>query len=228
MTFGDIRNAALTHWLENSKHSLNDIGHDEYANAFECDWQLRAEEEDFSHISLFCSIGDFAGNITDLLTDTRFDNLTAANEEERAILFRYYTRVLLVSSEVFTDFQDLWKEMNDATQGSARTALSTSLSIKKVQGFINQICKHKHRNWHLCNHHNWMLFEDFDELSESDNALSIGNCSITDANARSIDSVVMPSLIKVLTGICDAYQTVDTKFKDDAAIFQIICNKYQE
>ncbi len=106
--FRNIRQLSLDYWLKETgrqRFNRNEI----FSGAFECRWQFRFLTEpqvSDPHISVFCSMGEWNSNIGDLLGDDHFDGLTF-HSSNADVLFRYYTKVLLIASEILTDFQDI-------------------------------------------------------------------------------------------------------------------------
>src|SRR2546422_11393446 len=99
MIFQTVRQKELKFWLTKTNRKFK-IG-DSFEESFECHWQLEADKRGKNHISIFCSLGDFATNLTDLLRDKRCDKYKFGLEEERdKALFRYYTRIFLIASEL--------------------------------------------------------------------------------------------------------------------------------
>lgn len=190
--FSKIRKKSLAHWKFRSKRVFKVT--DNLAESIECSWQNKAFDLEYNHISIFCSIGQFGSHITDLLRDYRFDKYEFdQSEEKNELIFRYYSRVLLIVSEILTDFQDLYimavdnlttkqlsglqsKVLKDK-QDNARYKLSNNtIKIKELLDFINKICKHKTSNFHICNHHIKFLFEDFHEnIKSKKKRIELGN-----------------------------------------------------
>lgn len=108
--FGEIRKAALEYWAAQTGRQIRDANGnllltDDFVDAYECDWQ---NGYNGGHVHLFCSLGDWASNLTDLLKDDRYDELDLESEDDAKLLFRHYTRMLLIISEILTDFQDIY------------------------------------------------------------------------------------------------------------------------
>ena len=172
-----VRKDVLTDWKSRSKRVFKVT--DNLVDTIECSWQNKAFDLGYNHISIFCSIGQFVSHITDLLRDYRFDKYEFGKSEEvNELIFRYYSKILLIASEDFTNFQDLYiladekittnqlnrfsKNEIRVKQDNARHKLAKGTEkIKKLLDYINKICKHKTANFHLCNHHIQFLFEDF-------------------------------------------------------------------
>jgi hypothetical protein len=107
MKFATVRKDGLSKWLSDTGRTFKTT--DNIAGAFECDWQNPAIENGFNHISIFCSIGEFAAHVTDHLRDYRYDKYEFNKSlDVDEVLFRYYSKFLLIVSEVLTDLQDLW------------------------------------------------------------------------------------------------------------------------
>jgi hypothetical protein len=105
--YSKIRKSVLAHWKIRSKRVFKVT--DNIINSVECTWQNKALDLGYNHISIFCSIGQFVSHITDLLRDYRYDKYDYdQSDETNELLFRYYSRILLITSEILTDFQDLY------------------------------------------------------------------------------------------------------------------------
>jgi hypothetical protein len=225
--FGSIRQSVVNRWAANTKRV--GCGVEEcYADSMECSWQQHAVDDlGYCHISLFCSLADWACNMTDVLTDERYDHLDLADTEHAQVFSRFYTRVLLVASELLADLEKI--AMQSPTikdlQG-ARRFLSPSGSetwIHELHGFINQVCKHKYGNIHQCNHHLPICFEDAKSSIVFSNPIKVGA-----VDTKGADSIQFPSLISVCDAICNAYSTVDMLFKNDSDTFKRICDKFND
>ena len=107
MKFKSVRKSSLKMWLQGTGRTFKTT--DNIANSFECNWQDPAFQKGYEHVSIFCSIGEFASHITDHLRDYRFDKYEFdSSDQVNELLFRYYSKFLLIISEVLTDLQDLW------------------------------------------------------------------------------------------------------------------------
>lgn len=150
---------------------------DDYSDSPWCKIQDKCTDNG-KHCSFICSLNDWLDNISDLLHDDRFDEL---NEEDYEILFRYYTRILLLVSEVIEDFIMLNKRiLNLESKKKSTEDLETgSLSqneLKDLSDFINTVCKHKTErdNLHIHNHHLKIEFIDFGAI-EHNNQIRLNN-----------------------------------------------------
>jgi hypothetical protein len=122
-TFGKVREQAFLLWQATTNRDCHGVN-DDITGGFECKWQDKATLEKYQHISIFCSLGDWANNITDILKDESCDNLSFVDSEHCRALFRYYTRLLLVTSEMLSDFEEMVVLVKDANSKSARAILS--------------------------------------------------------------------------------------------------------
>jgi hypothetical protein len=118
----------------------------------------------------------------------RYDGLDFTAEQDKDVLFRHYTKILLTVSEIMTDFQDMLSTfrvgrlLTDAELGSEKGASRQELDKYSGQGntqrlftFINNICKHKINNIHVCNHYLHIHFADSGTASASGNTIRINN-----------------------------------------------------
>lgn len=225
--FQATRENAVSQWVANTKRQ--GCGSDEcYADSIECAWQTRAIDVlGYCHISLFCSLADWACNMTDVLTDHRFDAMTFADANHSQVLSRFYTRVLLVASEIFADLENLVVEAGCCKdQSSARTFLSPDTDpgwINNLHHFINRVCKHKYKNIHRCNHHLPICFEDQIPPTGHANPIRVRNVAL-----ESGDAIQFPCLSSICDAICVAYAKVDAIFKADEDAFKRICDKFND
>ena len=110
MVFGTIRKAALDEWNSTlkRKRGADDLS-DDYSESNLCAWQEECTKNG-KHCSFLCSFGDWLDNISDLLRDERFDRLDADKYE---VLFRYFTRLLLITSELIEDMVTVNKTLKE-------------------------------------------------------------------------------------------------------------------
>jgi len=250
--FANIRRSTLKHWKTRSNRVFKTT--DNINNSFECSWQNKGWNLGYNHISIFCSLGEFSSHISDLLRDYRYDRYNYDQSEEiNELLFRYYSRILLIASEVLTDLQDLYilsneklttKQMNGlkgeilrTKQDNARIALANGTNkIKDLLDFINKICKHKTSNFHLCNNHVKFLFEDFhSKINTKKKRISIGNINcFTSYNPSTLkkymkpDYIVLPKLEYIIDLIINGYAVLDELFTKDQTKFDFICKHFDD
>ncbi|GAB2683447.1 hypothetical protein GCM10027037_00330 [Mucilaginibacter koreensis] len=234
--FYEIRANALAYWIKQTKRVITDdissIPNDDLSETFECSWQRKS---DCGHVSIFCSLGDWASNITDILRDESLDKCHVENKEESKQLFRYYTRLLLVISELLTDFQDLYIEAaglparDKKSNTAARNFLFSLPEIKEypvqeIFDFINTICKHKNKNLHRCNHHLDLFFDDSKEEKPSKTQLvHIKNLSFDGQK----DGILVPKLQYFLTVLLQCYKNIDHYFEhENKQGFEKVCKAY--
>lgn len=236
--FFEYRLNALNYWIDSTNRIITDkystIPSDNLVNTFECRWQNKSTK---GHISIFCSLGEWASNITDILKDESLDKCYFENEEESQLLYRYFTRLLLVVSEILTDFQDIYivslglnpKNNSHKKQAAPRKFL---FGIKEVDpdplteilNFINNVCKHKTQHIHKCNHHLPIHFEDNTNTSKLDlkEFIHIKNLEFSTNKA----GIVMPKLSSILYTIILCYEKLNYYFESDEPAFDKICEVY--
>jgi hypothetical protein len=189
-------------------------------------------------------MGSWNSNIGDLLADYRFDGLTF-HPDNADVLFRYYTRILLIASEILTDFQDVLTVFRNCNIDSvkkkgendkSRTELTPDNipgAIQKLFDYINTICKHKTRNIHACNHHIIYYFEDSVFPRPAEDFINIQNVASTMENMRTgiindpLTHIIVPKLQYILQILVHGYQTLDRTFKNDSARFSTFCKLYE-
>lgn len=157
---------------------------DDYSKSVLCKWQNQCREDN-KHCSFLCSLGDWLDNISDVLHDDRFDSLSVEADEDfqnQDVLFRYYTRFLLLISEVIEDFvvlnqklRDFDPKRKDMSARDLEFGVLKERELKDISEYINSVCKHKteRENVHVHNHHLVFRFEDFDDEA-SDNQIRLG------------------------------------------------------
>jgi len=228
MKFAIVRKEAISYWKEHTGRSCRGFNED-ISRTYECDWQNMAGEKfNNNHISIFCSIGEWASNISDILKDKSLDELNLKNSRHRPALFRYYTRFFLVASEMLTDFQDVYMESAGVDQRSARKFLSSDERETEVHEFfayVNHVCKHKVRNIHTCNHHLPIWFEDIGYSSRRINKILLGNFKF-DTSVKQI--IIVPRLEYVLYLLLNSYSLLDDHFSNEDHNFEKLCSKYCE
>lgn len=250
--YSTIRKKALKHWKSRSKRVFKVT--DNLVDSIECSWQDKAIALGYNHISIFCSIGQFGSHITDLLRDYRLDKYEYDQTEEiNELLFRYYTRILLIASEVFTDFQDLYIIADDkfttkqlsglhgsvlkSKQDIARRKLANnSVNIKELLDYINKICKHKTSNFHICNHHIKFLFEDYHkDIKSKKKRVELGNINTFTAYDTTTlkkyikpNYIVIPKLQYIIDLIINGYTILNDLFNSDDTKFEFICKHYDD
>ena len=229
--FGGIRQEALKYWAEQTGRELkDDLGNllltDSFSGAYECDWQNGYEG---GHVNLFCSLGDWACNLTDLLKDDRFDIFDLDNQEQSIVMFRYYTRIMLVISELLTDFQDIYLHAQNLSPGpqnnsAARTfyfPTETPDRITRVLNYINSTCKHKTQHIHMCNDHLPIHFQDSSRRRKRLNYLSLLH---TTTNAK--NGILVPELDYLIRTILTCYRRINSYFKQNRPNYQSLCQRY--
>lgn len=246
MIFKDVRTAALNKWLAGTKrHRANES--DDISQAYECSWQNlfgTKAENSVDHYSVFCSIGEWNTNLTDYLTDERFDHFDLTDEHAKEVLFRHYTRILLCASEILTDFQDTLSTFNaghyltgpqlSQAKGASRTALSANYAPAHVQNlftYINNVCKHKVNNIHVCNHHLKLHFEETGACPSA-NCITVNDVddyiskNPDDAPNKTADTIAVPALTGIIDTLINCYIILDAAFRNDNAAYLAFCDLY--
>lgn len=216
-TFKETRLNTKSRWhtITKRKRSATQIN-DNMTDSFECNWQrdfVQAEE----HASIFCSIGEWATSITDFLHDSKFDNCSFSYKSQRIALFRHYTRLLLITSEILVDFEDIIKHLNNK-QKNVRAYLSDnslSFSFNDIMAYINNVIKHKFdklqcdAKYHLCNHHIDYDFKDSKTFKTIHNNIRVSHLKSNEGSR-----IEVPSLIEIINQILFSYQKLDNILRD--------------
>lgn len=229
--FGPIRQAALNYWAQQTGRDLLDLqGNvlltDSYHGAYECGWQNKYKA---GHVNLFCSLGDWACNLTDLLKDDRFDTFDLDDSTHAEVIFRYYTRLMLVTSELLTDFQDIYLHANNLrtvkqNNPTARTFYfpnETPDRISKVLNYINSTCKHKTQHIHICNNHLPVYFKDSATRRRRLNYISLDDTSTQQKNA-----ILVPELNYIVKTILICYRKLNSFFTKNKNRFNSLCQRF--
>ena len=244
--FHDIRLDILSDWEGITKRELNskygNLSNDDFSGGYECIWQDMYKD----HVHVFCSLAEWCNNITDILLDTRYDHLFLTDEthlegtieyEECRMLFRYYTRLFLVVSEIITDFEDIINDLLEHTKKEdkkkSRRILSRSYvktkpigllshneeteeiynAINLMMDYINTICKHKFGRedqikLHRVNNHLPYVFQFNRDFDELHDYLNKFKC-------QNFYYILFPSIYLVFDLISSCYMT----------LHELICNK---
>jgi hypothetical protein len=225
--FRNIRIAALELWAKKTGRQIMDAyGNyrvtDDFVAAYECRWQNQYQS---AHVHLFCSLGSWASNLTDLFLDSRFDEMDLDDGEEGEILYRHYTRILLVVSEILTDFQDIYLKL--LPKGTAKSVARSfyfpgTVNFNEIMNFINHVCKHKVGHIHYCNSHHPIYFED----SSMRRPRKYAYVQLGDDNHAGKTAVLVPSLEIIVRRIVHCYARLNNYFDKNSAGFKALCTAY--
>lgn len=220
--FRNTRKQALYRWEAGTNRDCEPLN-DDITESVECKWQDRAIDElGYEHISIFCSLGEWASNISDILKDASRDRCDFLDDEHRQALFRYYTRFLLVVSEILADFEKIAQKTKSPQSKKPREFLSGKRGeVDSLLGFVNTVCKHKVKSLHSCNHHLPIWFEDCSEKHSFTRPISIGNLVFDQA-----DGILVPKLSYFIDVIVHCYARLDDLFEKETDRFRMICNEY--
>ncbi|WP_431294155.1 hypothetical protein [Pedobacter sp. P26] len=193
--FEAVRTEVFRYWLEelNRTRAEGELS-DNYSESYVCKWQNELTGQGL-HCSFLCSIADWLDNFSDLLDDNRYD---ALNETDSEVLFRFYTKIMLIASEILEDFVYLHGKVKDIKK---KTSMGRDLEqnvfeageLEQLSSFINSVCKHKteRENYHVHNHHLKHKFEDFGGVIH-ENQISLNALAWTTVNDET--TVLMPPL----------------------------------
>jgi hypothetical protein len=175
-------------------------------------------------------LGDWAGNITDLLSDERYDDYDFNELDHRVILARYYTRIMMVILEHLADLQKMVEVMLDREGGPARRLISPPDDKNWVYNFhcfVNSVCKHKagKNGIHSCNHHLPLHFADMLNTCQLDNPVNLSNFNLSELRPNVIQ---YPKIELLIDRVLTAYKRVDSIVMENEAGFDKICTKYND
>ena len=237
--FIDARLEALSKWQQviriQETQIINQLFQGENENSIECEWQKRARTKGYKHINLFCSLAAWADNITDLLTDERYDSLEFPylNGDAKTIS-RYYIRFLLTASEYFVDFCDIYPKVigKKTNQKMIRDELSMpnkELDIDDFFEFVNRFIKHKTSTFHKCNYHLLYVYADSKYLQSFD----INNNHLIDTvkighlkPSKDTQYIYLPKLTVIVEAIEYCYYKLIMALNDDEK-FTRICEEFK-
>lgn len=220
--FRNTRKQAFYRWEAGTNRDC-ELLNDDITESLECRWQNRARDElGYEHISIFCSLGEWASNISDILKDASLDRCDFLKDEHREALFRYYTRFSLVVSEMLSDFEKIVQETKSLQAKKTREFLSRERGeVDSLLGLVNNLCKHKVKGLHTCNHHLPIWFEDCSERHSFTRPISIGNLDFDQP-----DGILVPKLSYFIDVILHCYARLDDLFEKETEGFRMICNEY--
>jgi len=208
-----------------------DMNHDDFSfNNYECKWQQNSWgiHGDNWHTPHFCSLGEWASNVTDMLDDRRFDKFTFQDDKDKALLYRHYTRFMLVILEMINDFVDMLilVELSTASKTQRKNSLSSVIDVNELTNLINSLCKHKadkrdENHIHFHNHHLLLWFEDLGQQHPFKSPISRQKPIQVQP-----DGILIPSIVILTQLIIDGYETLDILFRDEPTKFSVFTAKY--
>jgi len=220
--FRNTRKQALQRWVAGTNRDC-DLLNDEIVESLECAWQNRARDSlGHEHISIFCSLGEWASNISDILKDASRDRCDFLDYDHRQALYRYYTRFLLVVSEILSDFEDIVRETGSNCSKDPRRFLSSKKGeMHALNGFLNTVCKHKVGKIHVCNHHLDIWFEDCPQKHGFKRPVTVEHLEFDHP-----DGILVPKLGYFVEVILHCYTRLDDLFQREVDAFETICSQY--
>ena len=220
---------------------------DNIEDAYECNWQsayttclvndiplnklgdittTSKDRIESLHNSLYCSLGEWNSHVSDLLDIKKFDKIVFSNHfnfenqptyDHMHALFRHYTRILLVTSEVITDFICVIKLLGMKEKDAREFLYAGSIipfSVNDIMNFINDVCKHKtlEGKLHCYNHHLPLYFED---------------CGLP-KHSKHLKYITMYKLGDIIGTILHCYKVFDQKLKEEYPVLQPILAKFED
>lgn len=256
-TFGQVRQDALDYWREktfrNQHYTESGLPIDFYSGIFECDWQERAqtdcspdnlEENEFYHVSVFCSLGGFGSIISDILLQEHLDVLDFSDptSQDAAKLFRHYSILLNAFVNLLADIEKVADSFlpNAKKQKQVRNALSPNLD--KFMEFPNTYCKHgygKPHAIHKNDHHLPRLFlddsqvdtklEDYGSLIDLEKTYqykAVKDDKDEFFKVHQPQAILMPKIKFVIDIAVECYQSLDNLFINDNIEFKNLCENF--
>ena len=231
-TYGKVRKSILENWLTKSKRKrATNSFEDDFSESLVCEWQNKWQD---GHVSVFCSIGEWSSNISDILSDEKYDYRYYITDSE--VLFRLYTRFLMVISELIEDLQHINSIIKDIDPDDKKKSgrdfeqdFFEIKELKRISDFINKICKHKITYLHKHNHHLQIVFKDAlvdeNENFKHDKIISLTNLT------KDVDDeywIEIPKLNYFIEVVIKCFNKIDAVFKEDENNFIKICQKFQQ
>ncbi len=233
-SYGIIRKRALKYWLKKTKRKREiNTFNDDFSKSLDCTWQNKAEKLGYNHISIFCSLGEWSTNLSDLLFEEKYDNLKYDDDYE--IIFRIYTRYFLIISEILEDFVLINKEIkilkDKKTAGKdLENDIFKENELKNLSEYINKIFKHKFENIHLHNHHIDKCFLDITDSRRSWNFDYKDIISVENLELKYSDSVCIeiPKLSYMIDVVIKCYIKIEKEFIKNEKYFNRLCIKFDK
>ncbi|MEP7110656.1 MAG: hypothetical protein ABI760_21870 [Ferruginibacter sp.] len=200
---------------------------DDYSKSEWCQIQGTCSENG-KHCNFICSYCDWLDNISDQLRDERFDNLST--NTDYLVLFRYYTRILLIVSEITQDFimiNKIAKKLGskEASEKDLEENILPVKELNRLSQFINTVCKHKseRNNLQVHNHHLVIEFEDFNEMIH-ENQINFNNQDWNEMNSAT--TILMPKLTFFIEIIISLNNKILSNISNDTNFKNNLLDKY--
>mgnify|MGYP003547670391 FL=1 len=144
-------------------------------------------------------------------------------------MFRFYTRVMLVVSELLTDFQDIYLHARNLNPGRQNNATARTFyfpnetpdRVTRVLNYINSTCKHKTQHIHICNDHLPIHFQDSSQRRRRLNYLSLA-----DTTPAGKTGILVPELEYLIRTILTCYRRINSYFRQNRPNYQSLCQRY--
>ncbi len=150
---------------------------------------------------------------------------------------------MLCASEILTDFQDiistlfageLLRDLQPHNSNSRKVLdrKSNDGDTQRIFTFVNNICKHKINNIHICNHHLNIHFEDSGEKTPTKSTIKISNINlfipkqVGGSVAKTPDTIEIPRLEEIIDHIIKGYNIIDEEFRENRSRFETFCKLY--
>lgn len=247
MNIEKIRKRALECWLRETGRSAAEYS-DCISETYECQWMPETQ-----HVSLFCSLASWAGCLTQVLSDDRYDGIdldkSVANSDsydeydKRAEpVYLYHVRVLLTVSEILSDLEVIYAAGTSTHDKKLIRELLSSddgINLKKLHQFINTVIKHKikysrnsskKKEFHRCNSHLLLSFKDVCDFKE-DSCYSSSTISMDRPITEASENIIyleIPSLLDVVEALVNAYKKIDYLFKDEHKAYERIIEEFRD
>ncbi len=223
-SFGKKRKEALDFWKTSSSR-IREPGSadDDFSNSIVCNLQNRVGEiyGETAHLALFCNLGDWECHITDILLDTSNDEVRFDDDNHARKLFRYYSRLMLIVSELVADISSVVATTKSNKKKSDKVHRNEISNGDALCGFVNNFVKHKSKNSHCHDHHLPIAFEDSGNVTKSEKDITFDAL-----NSEDKERFFIPRLQSIVE-IALSCETVLREKLQSAEAFDLVFKAYK-
>lgn len=245
--FEEVRTDALAEWLRRRPlhRKIDDKNGQIYlSQQHTFEHRVQHDRQGDKHINILCSMMAYSENITDILTDNRWDQkrfgfddynhhfdencpgILFYPEDDDDVLFRVYTKLWLIASELFEDFIALHQLTLKVSKATSQEFLSPNKTeLHQILGFTNRVFKHRDDGFHIANDHLKILFEDSGHLFEFNNPISLTSISKEDFKGEP-DSLVIPKMRFIIDILIHGYDKLFGLFSEKENYDKLINSRF--